>query len=174
MYTYCLFCETRKCREIAYELERRGVAERAFSPQIIKRQRVKGKNIDALYDLLPGYVFLFSETPLPDFKPFQGIAGILRRIGDAESQWVLTGEDEQFARNLLRKDGTVGQMTAFRAGDEIRLDDPLFNGCDGKITQIDYRKQRARVDYRFAGMDCFTWIAVDMIGQQDINNTQHN
>lgn len=165
MYTYCLFCETQKCRTIAFQLERRGIADRAFSPKIIKRRRVKGKNIDAPYDLLPGYVFLFSETPLPDFAPFRGISGIVRRIGDAESEWVLTGSDEAFARHLLRKDGTVGQMTVFKVGDEVRMDDPLFNGCAGKITRIDYRKQRARVDYHFAGMDCFTWIAVDMIGQ---------
>ena len=48
-------------------------------------------------------------------------------------------------------------MTVFKVGDEVRLDDPLFNDVAGKITRIDYRKQRARVDYHFAGMDCFTW-----------------
>ncbi len=35
MYTYCLFCETQKCKAIAYQLELRGIADRAFSPQII-------------------------------------------------------------------------------------------------------------------------------------------
>ena len=79
----------------------------------------------------------------------------------------LTGSDEEFAQNLLRKDGTVGQVTVFKVGDEVRLDDPLFNGCAGKITRIDFRKQRARVDYHFAGMDCFTWIAIEMIGRQE-------
>ena len=156
MYAYCLFCETQRCRTVAYLLEHRGVADRAFSPQIIKRARVKGKNVDRPYDLLPGYVFLFSETPLKDFTPFRGITGIVRSDGDFD-----------FARSLLRKDGTVGQLTVFKVGDEVRLDDPLFNGCAGKITRIDYRKQRARVDYHFAGMDCFTWIAVDMIRDKE-------
>ena len=81
MYAYCLFCETQRCKPIAYLLERYGIADRAFSPQIIKRRRVKGKNVDCPYDLLPGYVFLFSETPLEDFSPFRGITGIIRRIG---------------------------------------------------------------------------------------------
>ena len=84
MYAYCLFCETQRCKTIAYLLERFGVVERAFSPQIIKRARVKGKYVDKPYDLLPGYVFLFSETPLEDFAHFYGIKGILRRIGDPE------------------------------------------------------------------------------------------
>ncbi len=167
MYAYCLFCETQRCKIIAYQLEHRGVVDRAFSPQIIKRRRVKGKNIDMPYDLLPGYVFLFSETPLEDFAPFRGITGILRRIGDPENGWALSAEDFDFAQGLLRKDGIVGQLTVFKVGDEVRLDDPLFNGCAGKITRIDYRKQRARVDYHFAGMNCFTWVAVDMIGSRD-------
>ncbi len=167
MYAYCLFCETQRCKPIAYLLERYGIADRAFSPQIIKRRRVKGKNVDCPYDLLPGYVFLFSETPLEDFSPFRGITGIIRRIGDPEEKWALSAGDLDFAQSLLRKDGTVGQITVFKVGDEVRLDDPLFNGCAGKITRIDYRKQRARVDYHFAGMDCFTWIAVDMIGKKE-------
>lgn len=167
MYAYCLFCETQRCRTVAYLLEHRGVADRAFSPQIIKRARVKGKNVDRPYDLLPGYVFLFSETPLKDFTPFRGITGIVRRIGDPQNGWALSDGDFDFARSLLRKDGTVGQLTVFKVGDEVRLDDPLFNGCAGKITRIDYRKQRARVDYHFAGMDCFTWIAVDMIRDKE-------
>lgn len=167
MYAYCLFCETQRCRTVAYLLERYGVADRAFSPQIIKRARVKGKNIDRPYDLLPGYVFLFSETPLEDFTPLYGIMGILRRIGDPENRWALSDGDLDFAQRLLRKDGTVGQLTVFKVGDEVRLDDPLFNGVAGRITRIDYRKQRARVDYRFAGMNCFTWIAVEMIQDKE-------
>ena len=61
----------------------------------------------------------------------------------------------------------MGQVTVFKVGDEVRLDDPLFTGCAGKITSIDHRKQRARVDYPFAGMDCFTWIAIELIGERE-------
>ncbi|MBQ9197854.1 MAG: hypothetical protein IJ157_11540 [Clostridia bacterium] len=162
MYAYCLFCQTQKCGAVAQRLEKRGML-RAFSPRIIKRQRVKGINQDALYDLLPGYVFAYSEEQLTSFDTFRGIEGIIRRLGDPENQYTLTGADLNFAMNLFRKDGTVGQITVFKIGDTVRLDDPLFNGCQGKITQIDYRKQRARVEYRFAGMNCFTWVACELV-----------
>ncbi len=167
MYAYCLFCETQRCKVIAQILESRGIATRAFSPQIIKRHRLRGRNMDVALDLLPGYVFFFNETPIEGFTPFQGIAGIIRRIGDRDKGWELSGSDGEFARHLLRKDGLLGQVTVFRVGDEIRLDDPLFNGCVGRIAKIDYRKQRARVEYHFAGIDCFTWVAVEMIGDKE-------
>ena len=162
MFAYCLFCETQKCKFVAVSLEQRGI-QKAFSPQIIRRHRVKGKNIDAMYDLLPGYVFFFSDTEITETSVFHGISGIIRRLGSPESGFALMDSDYAFAMNLYRKNGVVGQVTVFKVGDEVKLDDPLFNNCQGKITKIDYRKQRARVDYQFSGMNCFTWVACDLI-----------
>ncbi len=165
MVAYCLFCQTQKCRLIASLLEMRGV-DRAFSPQIIRRQRKQGVNEDRMYDLLPGYVFVYSEKELTGYEYLrlvEGISGIARRIGDREQNWALTGGDREFAMSLYRKDGIVGQFTAFRIGETVRLSDPLFNGCQGTVTRMDVRKQRARVDYEFAGMHCFTWVACEVV-----------
>ena len=162
MYAYCLFCETQKCKYVASSLEQRGVLK-SFSPQIIRRHRIKGKNIDAMYDLLPGYVFMYSETEILENTLFTGINGVIRKLGSQENGFALTDGDYDFAMNLYRKNGVVGQVTIFQVGDDVKLDDPLFNNCEGKITKIDYRKQRARVEYHFGGMDCFTWVACDLI-----------
>ena len=162
MYAYCLFCETQKCKYIAFSLEQRGILK-SFSPQIIRRQRVKGKNVDTMFDLLPGYVFFFSESQIIESSIFHGVSGIVRRLGSQENGFALTDGDFDFAMNLYNKNGIVGQVTVFKVGDEVKLDDPLFNNCHGKITKIDYRKQRARVEYQFGGMDCFTWIACNLI-----------
>ena len=165
MYAYCLFCQTQKCGLIASLLEMRG-ADRAFAPQIIRRQRKQGINEDKVFDLLPGYVFVYSEKELIGIEYLrlvEGISGIARRIGDREHRWELTGGDREFAMNLYRKNGIVGQFTAFRIGETVRLSDPVFNGCQGTVTKMDIRKQRARVDYEFAGMHCFTWVACELV-----------
>ena len=44
-----------------------------------------------------------------------------------------------------------------------RLEHSLFDGSEGVVTKIDYRKERARVEFRFDGNDCHAWIAVDGI-----------
>ena len=171
MYAYCLFCQTQKCGLIASVLEMRGV-DRAFAPQIIRRQRRQGVNEDRVFDLLPGYVFVYSEKELAGYDYLQlveGISGIARRVGDREHNWVLTGGDREFAMNLYRKNGVVGQFTIFRTGEKVRLTDPLFNGCQGTVTRMDMKKQRARVDYEFAGMHCFTWVACEVIEKLEEN-----
>ena len=165
MYAYCLFCETQRCRTIAKLMEIRGAA-RAFSPQIVRRQRKKGENREVQFDLLPGYVFVFSEDRMADYTQFFGMDGVIRRLGKQEDGYELTGTDLDFAMKLLERDGLVGSMRTCRVGDEITLEDPLFNGCQGRITRIDRRKGRARVDFVFDRMDCHTWISIDGVRQE--------
>ena len=152
MYVYCLFCRTQRCSRIARLIEIRG-ADRAFSPKILSRER----------DLLPGYVFVFSEERLDGYGIFAGIDGVIRRVGRTETGYELEGADREFALGLLEKDGSVGAMKMVRIGETVRLEDSLFDGSEGVVTKIDYRKERARIDFKFEGNDGHAWVAVDGI-----------
>ncbi len=159
MFAYCLFCRTQRCSRIAQLLEIRGV-DRAFSPKILSKQRKEGVNVPVARDLLPGYVFLFSEERLVDFTVFAGIDGIIRRVGKTEDGYELEGPDREFALGLLERGGEVGAMKMVKIGDTVKLEDPLFEGSEGVVTKIDYRKERARVDFKFEGNECHAWVAV--------------
>ena len=169
MYAYCLFCLTQRCKVIAKLMEIRGV-DRAFSPQIIRRQRKDGQNVKRLYDLLPGYVFLYSEERLTDYRLFFGVDGVVRRVGRRDEGYELDGPDLDFAMQLLEKDGLVGSMAVRREGEDVLLQDPLFNGCQGKITKIDWRKERARVDFVFEKNPCHAWISLEDV--QSLNRPE--
>ena len=54
-------------------------------------------------------------------------------------------------------------MKLVKVGDTVRLEDNLFEGSEGVVTKVDYRKERARVDFRFENNACHTWIALDGI-----------
>ena len=166
MYAYCLFCRTQRCKRIAQLMEIKGV-NKAFSPQILRRQRKQGANVDSQSDLLPGYVFLYHDERLIDYTIFSGIDGVIRRVGRTEHGSELEGSDRDFAMNLLEKDGMVGAMKMVEIGETVRLEDPLFDHSEGVITKIDYRKERARVDFRFDGNDCHTWVAIDGIRKKE-------
>ena len=164
MYVYCLFCRTQRCARIARLLELRGV-ERAFSPRILSKQRVEGRNIPRERDLLPGYVFLFHNECLAEWDIFSGIEGVIRRVGRTENGYELEGADREFALALLEKDGMIGAMKLAAVGEKVRLEDGLFEGSEGVVTKIDYRKERARVDFTFEGNACHTWVAVENVKQ---------
>ena len=169
MNVYCLFCRTQRCSRIAQLMEIRGV-DKAFSPKILSRQRKEGKNLDRERDLLPGYVFLFNEERIIDYEIFSGIDGVIRRVGRTETGYELEGADREFALGLLEKEGRVGALNMVKIGETVRLEDALFDGSEGVITKIDYRKERARVDFRFDGNACHTWVAIDGIRKADLGS----
>ena len=160
MYAYCLFCLTQRCKVVAKLMEIRGV-DRAFSPQIIRKQRKQGENISKSFDLLPGYVFVYSEERLTDYRLFCGMDGVIRRVGRTEQGYELAGPDLDFAMKLLEKDGVVGSMKACRVGDDVTLEDPLFSGCEGRVIEIDYRKERAKVSFVFDNAQRDIWVSLD-------------
>ena len=162
MYVYCLFCRTQRCARIARLMEIRGV-ERAFSPKILSKQRIEGKNVFKEHDLLPGYVFLFHEERIIEWDIFSGIDGIIRRVGRTEKGYELEGADREFALGLYEKNGQVGAMKLVSVGETVRLADNLFDGSEGFVTKIDYRKERARVDFKFEGNACHTWVAIEEV-----------
>ena len=145
-------------------MEKRG-ADRAFSPQIIRKQRKQGENIKKTFDLLPGYVFVYSENRLSDNRFFFGTDGVIRRVGRTDAGYELAGPDLDFALKLLEKNGTVGSVEACRSGDRVTLADPLFSGCEGKVTEIDYRKERAKVSFVFDNAQRELWVSLDGIRQ---------
>ena len=122
MYAYCLFCLTQRCKVIARLMEVRGV-DRAFSPQIIRKQRKQGENVKKQFDLLPGYIFLYNEERLTDYTLFYGMDGVVRRVGRRDDGYELEGSDLDFAMKLLEKDGVVGAMKTCMIGDEVALED---------------------------------------------------
>jgi len=162
MFAYCLFCQTQRCSRIAQLLEIKGL-NRAFSPKIMQKQRVKGENKTKYVDLLPGYVFAFTEEKLVDYSVFWGIDGVIRKVGCADEWYELQGADREFAFSLMEKGGVVGGMKIVKVGDQVTLEDPLFANSQGKVTQVDYRKERARVDFVFRGNACHTWVALEEV-----------
>lgn len=160
-YCYCLFCETSKCRKVASLLEKNGL-ERAFSPQIVRRQRKKGENIELMFDLLPGYVFVYSSQPLKELSHLK-VDGVIRLLGSPDNGYCLVEEDWLFALNLLERNGLIDVLNLLRVGDTVTISDELFLGHQGKVVQIDYRKQRAKVLFEFSGVSWNCWVACNLV-----------
>ncbi len=161
MFAYCLQCQTQRCGIIAELLEYKGI-HRAFSPKIISRQRKEGQLIEHTDELLPGYVFFFTEKPLTNNEPLSGINGIVRCLG-GNGLSPLANSDLDFALNLYKKDGVLGKVTALKEGQMVRMIDPLFEDYPGRIVQLDCRKQRAKVEFRFDEQDRTVWVACDVL-----------
>ena len=69
--------------------------------------------------------------------------------------------DGRFCRLDADESGHCCRVLRHRVGDEVTLEDPLFNGCQGRVVGIDWRKERAKVEFVFDRTSCSTWVSLD-------------
>ena len=155
MHAYCLFCETRRCRDIALTIER-DCGYRSFSPQIIQRKWVQGVAREERHDWLPGYIFVYTEEPIwPRFK----VKGVIRCLENDE----LTGKNLEFAEMLYRRDGIMGTVKLAQVGERCRIADPAWEGMRGTVVKLDRGRKRCCVEFEFDGVQRNVWVGYEMV-----------
>lgn len=143
---------------------------RAISPKQVQHTWSKGKMVDIVHDLLPGYVFLYMDDPL-ELAALRRVQGIIRclRTEDEEKKrhYELTGSDEQFALMLLHKDGVIGKTKVYQEGDRIRITQGAYEGTETKILKVNRRNMRMQIEIPFAGRSIRTWVEYEVVKSLD-------
>jgi transcription antitermination factor NusG len=166
VYTYCLFCETAKCRGISEEIMER-LHCRAISPKLVQHTWSKGKAVDIVHDLLPGYVFVYAEKAPLDVALLRSIEGVIRCLCDGNKQFELSGSDEQFAMMILQKDGVIGKTKVYREGQMIRICQGAYEGLETKILKVKSRNMRMKIEIPFANMKICTWVEYEVVSDRE-------
>ena len=163
MYSYCLFCVTSRCDAIADAI-RRKLGYVAFSPRIVQRKWIKGECFEEKRPYLPGYVFVFSEQPITDFREIRTMEGVGRYLGDREDGYRLKGDDRSFAEMLYNNGGVLGIMKVYREGERVRLlRGNMLGSFEGEIIKLDRRRGRALLQYSFDGGSYKVWVGYELI-----------
>ena len=155
MFVYCMFCETKRCRQIAdYIRVTRGIT--CISPVIIQRKWVKGAQTEEKHDWLPGYLFLYTEEPI--LQHFD-VDGIIRILGNGP----LTGQDLKFAQMIYSRSGIIGSLFLVQEGNVCTISDPAWNELHGKVIRLDRGRRRCCVEYEFDGIMRTIWVGYEMV-----------
>lgn len=171
MFTYCLFCETAKCRSVVNAVMQM-ISCRAIYPKQVQHTRSQGKMVDIEHDLLPGYVFLYSEGEPLDITQLRSIQGIIRCLSNMEKQYELTGSDEQFALMLLQKNGVIGKTQVYQEGQMIRICEGAFQDIEAKILRVNRRNMRMEIEIPFAGRPVHTWVEYEIVKPVEKNGKE--
>ncbi len=162
MYSYCLFCETLKCSPLKRKIEQFSDC-RVIQPKVVQHTWSGGRMIDRENDLLPGYLFLYSEDRLEEFYPLRRLDGVLRILGNRDDGYALSGSDERFAMTLLSLDGVIGKTPVYEEGQRIHLADRAFSAIEAKILKVNHRNKRLQIELPFADTLVKTWIEYEMV-----------
>lgn len=166
VYCYCIFCVTVKCETIASAI-RQKFGYIAYSPRIVQRKWVKGVCLEEVKPYLPGYVFVYAEQPITQFREIRMMEGVGRYLGQREDDYRLTGNDRSFAEMLYAQNGTIGIMKTYKEGDRVRLAKSMLGGFEGEIIKLDKRKGRALLQYSFDGNSYKVWVGYELIEEDE-------
>ena len=165
MVCYCIFCVTQKTSQILEELSSGNIIPglTVLQPKIVQRKWIRKNATEEIHDYLPGYLFLYSETPLESFLPILRLDGVIRRLGSQEDDYQLQGSDLTFARALYRAEGIIGTAKAYKEGDRVKLAGGILSDADGQIIKLDRHRGRAQIEFRFDETTRRVWVGYDLI-----------
>ena len=163
MYTYCLFCETGKCDFVARAVMQ-AYSCQAYSPKQIQHTWNKTHFVDREHDLLPGYVFVYSEEAIfPPQDLRRRPERVIRFLRDTSLEYRLHGADEQFAMMLYRKAGILGKTEVTETDGRFEITDETFRDIRTEILKVDRRNKRMKIEMPIAGNKVQTWVEYEIV-----------
>jgi len=160
-YVYVVLAQAVKQHIVAHEIPKFFPCK-AINPIVIKRKWTGSTYKEITYSLMPGYIFLFSNERMEPRK-VRTLDGVLKVLQYDDGAYALTAEDERLARWLALYDGTIGVSQAVRAGDRIQVVQGPLKDNIGRVTKVDKRRQRAKVEFQFNDTVFSAWMDFDWV-----------
>jgi len=109
--------------------------------------RRRGKRVETLAPVFPGYIFLETEHITDKlFATIKQLPGFYRFLESNDRIRALTGEDLELVAHFVRFGEVIGKSTVtFDENSRIEVKDGPLSGLEGRIVKVDRRKQRAKV-----------------------------
>ena len=160
MYTYCLYCEAGKCGYVAIALASKMDCQ-VIIPKQVQHTWDKGKMVNRVHNLFPGYLFLYSEQPL-EMSHCLKIPGVVRCLSTGEDSYELHGTDEKFALFLLDKNGIIGKVLVTEQDGMLEISPESLRRADVSIIKVDRRNTRMQIEIRLFRHTLRTWIEYEI------------
>ena len=167
LQVYCLQCLTGHEPMISQRIESLFPGLTALCVEQEKHQSVKGYKSVIRSTMLPGYIFLYAQCPIP-FRSILQMRGIFRFLsyGNFED-YALRGDDLEFAGWVWRHKGLFACSQATKVGSAVRIISGPLMDCLGTIERIDRHNRNACLRIPFDGTHRIVWMPFEWV--QDTN-----
>ena len=155
-YCYCVSCYSGEEEKVADKI-RRICGCYSLVPRYEREEKKKGTWEKRRHVLLPGYIFLYSETPL-NFGLFYGISQLTGCL-KYDDGFELRGDDPKFAEWVLRYHGVIRLSQAVMEGDHIKIIDGPLADYEGMIKKVNKHRRSAMVEIKVGSHVKDVWMS---------------
>ncbi|MDO4540019.1 MAG: transcription termination/antitermination NusG family protein [Syntrophomonadaceae bacterium] len=159
-HAYCVSCNTGSEAVLKNSLLRLMPQATVLYPVFDREERKNGQWQVKTYPLLPGYLFIYMDTPI-DTALLYSEKRVVRLLGYREDKGTmhsLIGKDLEFAEWLYDHRGHIKLSRAMLVGDKTKIiDGPLLN-YEGEIIKINRQRRSALVRMQVGDLIKDVWL----------------
>lgn len=159
---YCLFCTTGREEQVVRLIHENGWGRAIFASRIKTILR-NGAWTKVPVPLIPGYVFLYTQSEEQCFDELLGLNNVIRMLAYDDGTRRLFGRDLEFADLIWRLDGQIDVMKAIQVGDRIEIVDGVFKQLHGTVVKMDRRRRTVCVSLESEGALKRIWLAYEIV-----------
>lgn len=147
LYCYCVSCYSGNEQKVAKKIRRIVQDVTVIVPVYERDEKKGGKWQTCHHALLPGYLFLYMDRLLKTNLLFSigNLTGILRYDDDTCE---LRGGDLEFAKWVLKYQGSIGLSRVVMEGERIKVIDGPLKDYEGVIKKVNKHRRSAMIEIR--------------------------
>jgi len=153
MSFFIIQVQTRKEEEFLNFDRKKNINTEAslFLPRRKLRIRRKGKWIESISPIFPGYIFLKSDSvPYDIYKTIKNFPGFIRFLNNNHNITPLVGTDKAIINHFINFGEIVGKsFVCFDVNKKVQVISGPLKGLEGTIIKVDKRKRRIKVKLHF-------------------------
>jgi transcription termination/antitermination protein NusG len=167
LQAYCVMCQTGAEHTVCERITQCAPDVTALVPvRVIEEKR--NKRWQAFEKtLIPGYVFCYSNDPLPD-DLVRSVRNIYKVLAYERGLRALHYEDRDYALWLYRHQGRIEPSTVLEEGQTITVIDGPLKDMTGKIVRLDKRKRKVWVAFNFDGEPRRVSLSAHVLTQESV------
>ena len=162
-FVYCITCKASFENKV--ELILKNMGYNVISALTERKFFVKGKVVDELRSIIPGYVFFEHENLLDGFfwKEICKMDYIFFPLKYPDNERALRGKDLEFINWLRKNNGIIKISKVIEIGTKIKVMEGPLKDLDGKIVKINKRQKCAGIKLEGEGIDRIIWLSYEYI-----------
>jgi transcription antitermination factor NusG len=158
----CVFCTTGREDDVAGYIRQQFSHIMALPAAQMKHKSVNGRKMHERCIMLPGYVFLRTESSILPIELYR-TPGVLKILCEEERDWPLTTANRRFASWVYDNNGLIDISVAYRDGQVVRIVEGPLRTQRGNIIRIDKRNRNCLVKLSFNAAAINVWLAFDYL-----------
>ena len=164
-HSYCVFCRTGTESETA-ELIGNDKECVVIIPKIEREECHSGVWKRITKNMLPGYIFIFSDDAL-ELSDIRRRGGVIKLLRYDEEDYDLRGDDRNFAEWIYKNEGVIGVSTAVKEGTKIKVTGGPLLDYAGSIIEVKRQKRIAKVRITLGEITRDVWVSFEWLKEDE-------